>query len=428
VLAAIAPAAPASAATTSKPYLVHMTPTMVAGGQTTVFSAMFVNNTGTQQLGSANITPPSTPAGFTVSAASVSGCVGCANVVGNVVQLRGLNLSPVAPNNSVTVTFSVTAPCASGIGTWAVEAKQSNNFSGPPGNDLSFDSADSTGLTTTVNGSCQLVFGTVPTDTTINTTITTQPFNAGGGPIQVDVEDGNGNLVTTSTAPITVQIAATSPQLPPANSNPPLQLSGTVTRNASGGVAAFNDLSINLHGVYELLATSPGLDSTNATSPPPPNGFEIWDQAAACGQAGCNGSVSTPKVQSVNGTAPSNTGFMLLTLGQDLEPAQCASDGFHHAPEGSTVSSFGFVNNGTTTVGTLVIDINKSQVQANGPNNGAASYQVCEQDGAGNIVDPVPSCKAPGGNPDCVQSVTKTQAGDVLETLTTTFPDNVHYW
>jgi hypothetical protein len=420
VVAAITPAVPASASTTSKPYAFNMTPTTVAGGQTTAFSATFTNETGTQQLGSANITPPSTPApGFTVAAASIVGGAGTAAVVGNVVQLRGLNLSPTAPNNSVTVTFSVTAPCAGGVGTWAVEAKQSNNFSGPPGNNLSFDSPNSSGLMTTVNGSCHLAFVTEPTDTTINTAITTQPFNAAGGAIQVAVEDGNNNVVTSSTAPIALQIGPDSPE--PA---PNAALTGGGPQNASSGVAAFNDLTINTHGIYDLQATSPGLASATSTVPP---GFEIWDQAANC-QVSCSGSVAIPKVETSQGTAPSNKGFLLLTLGQDQEPALCANDGFHHAPDGSSVSSFGFDNNGMMTVGTLVVDINKSQVQSNGPNNGAASYQVCFQDGLGNVFDPLPTCKANPGQVPCLQSVTKTQAGDVIETITTTFPDTVHFW
>jgi hypothetical protein len=417
-LAAIAPAAPAGAGTTSKPYAVHMTQTAMVGGQTIVgFSFTLTDETTTQRLGSADITPPSTPApGFTVSAASIVGGAGSAAVVGNVVELRSL---PVAPGQSATVTFSVTAPCAAGVGTWGVVAKQSNDFSGPPGNDLSFDAANSSGLMTTVTGSCHLGFVNEPTDTTINTTITTQPFNTPpGNPIEVEVLDGGNNVVTSSTAPITVQIDPNSPQ-PGANA----VLSGTLTQIASLGVASFGDLSINVHGVYDLLATSPGLTSATSTVPP---GFAIWDQGANC-QISCSGSVAIPKVQTSQATAPSNQGFLLLTVGQNPLPLQCANDGFHHAPDGSTVSSFGFVNNGTTVVGTLVIDINKIQVQAAGPNNGVASYAVCAQ-GFGNIIDPVPSCKANGGQAPCVQSATKTNAGDILETITTTFPDPGSYW
>ncbi len=90
---------------------------------------------------------------------------------------------------------------------------------------------------------------------------TVQPGNSTAGssvagPPTVAVQDSFGNTITSSAASITVAIG----------SNPGGGvLSGTTTRNASSGVAAFAGLSINEAGNgYTLLATSSGL--TSATS------------------------------------------------------------------------------------------------------------------------------------------------------------------
>ena len=83
-----------------------------------------------------------------------------------------------------------------------------------------------------------------------NLAFVAQPANAAAGsalsgPPMVAVQDGLGNIVTASTASITVAIG----------SNPGGGiLSGTATKNAVAGVAAFNGLSINRPGnrLYSL--------------------------------------------------------------------------------------------------------------------------------------------------------------------------------
>lgn len=141
LLAACVMAAPASAAT--KPYRVVVAPSSVPGGQQ-VFTATFTNLSPPQELGSANLT---LPAGFTAISASMTG-PGTATLSGNVVQLRDLALQP---NDSLDVKVTADVPCTPGTYAWSVIAKQSNRFSGPPGNDFGPLTADSS-LTTTVTG------------------------------------------------------------------------------------------------------------------------------------------------------------------------------------------------------------------------------------------------------------------------------------
>jgi hypothetical protein len=91
--------------------------------------------------------------------------------------------------------------------------------------------------------------------------IRTQPTNAPAGSaipgsLTVAVQDSLGNVVTSSTASITVAIG-TNPDGG--------TLSGTVTRNAASGVASFSDLSLDKVGNgYTLTVSSTGL--TGATS------------------------------------------------------------------------------------------------------------------------------------------------------------------
>jgi hypothetical protein len=105
-------------------------------------------------IGSVNLTGPS---GVTVISASLgattigpctattSGTTSCISAAG-VLELRGLN---VAPGTSITVSMAVdtppppsscttTSPCQ-----WSAAAKQSNDYNGPPGNQLNLDSNSS---------------------------------------------------------------------------------------------------------------------------------------------------------------------------------------------------------------------------------------------------------------------------------------------
>lgn len=89
-----------------------------------------------------------------------------------------------------------------------------------------------------------------------------------GSPVvQLRVEDAGGNLVTTATNQVSVALGAN-----PGGGT----LSGTTTVNAAGGLATFDDLTLDKVGVgYTLVFSSPGL--TGQTS----NSFNISPAAAA---------------------------------------------------------------------------------------------------------------------------------------------------
>jgi hypothetical protein len=261
-----------------------------------------------------------------------------------------------------------------------------------------------------VVGSCRLNFFTQPADTLKESTITTTPFNTPpGGAIAVEVLDGANQRVTTSTASIQMAIAGTSP-----NPAPGSVLSGTTTLNATAGVASFSNLSINLHGDYKLSATSPGIDSATSGS------FLIWDQATTCTTGStCSVTVAEPKsVTSQITSDTSSAGVLAASLGAD---AIDCGDPYNHAPSTTTFNAFGATAAGTKTA---TVRIDKVVVQAQ-PNNGVSFYRVCyesptsftDRNGATVTLGLLPDCPAVSGQAPCVVSMTKTKAGDVIETL-----------
>jgi hypothetical protein len=111
-------------------------------------------------------------------------------------------------------------------------------------------SATSSAFNITSGTATQLVFGTEPTNAAAGASL---------GSITVKVEDASGNVVTGSSASITLAIAN--------NAGPGGVLSGTATVSATSGVATFPGLSINVNGTgYTLGATSSGLTSATSTA------------------------------------------------------------------------------------------------------------------------------------------------------------------
>ena len=179
-------AATARAASGSKPYQVDLAPASVPAGVTVGgFTVRLTNLTGTQQLGSADVTIPSA---LTVVGAPALDRAGTATVSGNTLSLRNLALPP---NASVTATIGLRMPCVAGGYRWAVQAKQSNDFNGPPGNALGPVLGS---LTTTVTGSCALRFAAQPAGAEKNEQIRAEAFQpASPQLVSVEAVDGSAN-------------------------------------------------------------------------------------------------------------------------------------------------------------------------------------------------------------------------------------------
>jgi hypothetical protein len=388
-----------------KCFAVAVAPASVAAGASQSFTFTITNEATTQQLGSVKITAPS---GFMITAAP-----GAATVTSGSALFTNL---AVPPTGNTTLTVTATASCGGGSYTWGMEVKQSNDFSGPPGNDFQFDASNSTSLSGTATGTCSLAFSGEPAGTAAGHVITTG-FNSSGGPVQVEILDGNGNLATNSAAPITVGLS----------SNPGSgSLSGTTTVNASAGVASFTDLSINAAGVgYTLLATSTGIAS--ATSMPP---FAIYGSIGGC-SASCSGSASG---KSTAGTVTTSSGTAgdLLGIGVGGVSYTCNSS-YQPVSDPVNVDLLDASGKPLAAQFNATLEIFKNAVQASG-HPGASTWQVCYADTSSFPVRPgtaqstaviggvtyytglLPDCSSTQPAP-CVQARNKDNAGDVLVTI-----------
>jgi len=256
-LAALVLAGSASSGSPSKPFTANIcasgpcsapaTPPTLAGGSTTSVDLTIANQASTQSIQSANVTAP---AGFTVNS-SVPFPSG-SSTSGAVLALRNLN---IPAGTTQTFTINVKVPCQPPADTtWAITAKQSNNFNGPPGNDFTLVSPSR--LMTNVSGACKLVFvtGRQPTDAQIGKTITSARYNPAGDAVKVEVHDGADQLVATATGSVTLTASSNAGSF-----------SGTTGSLASGAVT-FPSLKSSAAGTYTLIASGTGFASSDPSS------------------------------------------------------------------------------------------------------------------------------------------------------------------
>lgn len=423
LLSVMAFAAPAAATTgtcvsSGKCYLVQVSPASVPAGDSGSFAFTVTNEAATQSLGSIQITAPAsfviTGASTTTGTASYS--PGSSSTPGSALFL---NLS-LSPNQSVELTVDATVPCGSGTDTtyqWTTGAKQSNQFNGS-GNDFTLDPSST--LSTTVSGACSLTFTGEPNATVVGAPITTGVAST-GGPVQVEVLDGSGSLMASSTAPVSVALGAN-----PASGS----LSGTATADASGGIASFSGLTIGKAGQgYTLVASSPGMTSGTSAY------FSMYDVLPAC-RGNCSGSASTRTTSATVTTSGTSGQYLALGIGG-------VSFGCGPAyQETSDPASFNLLSGSTGTpdssaafAGTL--EISKAAVQSSG-HPGAASWQICyastsEFTGETGTVTIggvtyhtglLPDCSSTQGAP-CVEARNKDNAGNVLITFLATGDPNM---
>jgi hypothetical protein len=150
VAGAVALVGSAQATTSTKTFDASVVPAAVPGAGTAQLTFTLTNDSSSQQtLGSANFTAPTGWSASTASTQQVlstvnqdkwNACSGdgttCLAPPNNVVQFRAASSGDaLAPGDSVQATFTVQTACSlSTNATWHVDAKQSNDFSGRPGN------------------------------------------------------------------------------------------------------------------------------------------------------------------------------------------------------------------------------------------------------------------------------------------------------
>jgi hypothetical protein len=202
----------------------------------------------------------------------------------------------------------------------------------------------------------RFVAGRQPAASRVNQTISAIDYQPAGPSVQVEVIDGAGQRVTTSTASITVALGP---------STGAGTLHGTLAVAASAGVGSFGNLSIDLPGTYTLRATSAGLSAATSST------FRVDQVAVACIEdVTCSATIvngSTTFDVTDPGNAGLDAGFLVLDNGIGVA-IDCS--GYTELTATPTMSE------GPDRAKTVTSTIDKSVMNAQ-PNNGASSLQMC---------------------------------------------------
>lgn len=284
----------------------------VPAGTRRTLAVTLLNYNDQQGLGSADVTVPAALALVGASLGTASGAT---------IQLRNLDLPKDASGGSApparAFTVTVDAPCEAGgsSATWAVAAKQSNEFNGAPGNALTPATTPPSSLTTQITGSCALRFAAQPAGAVTNQAITSAPYGTPGGQsVAVEVVGGDGSRVTSSSAAITLSRSALSAG------------AGAVagaTATATAGLATFTALRVDAPGTYALDAAAPGVTGTTSRV------FRIAQSVAVCAAG-----ASCTTTASGGARAPTRLSALAsATAGETATSFLTASFGF-----GSTIS------------------------------------------------------------------------------------------
>jgi hypothetical protein len=345
LLAAALPTAPAAAAP-NKPFAMDVAPTIEWAGVTDgAYSVTLTNQTATQELGSADI---AIPTAFTVVGAPSSGAV----TSGNVLQLRNLDLQP---GGSVTVTLGLRMPCVAGDYSWGVEAKQSNDFSGPPGNALGPISGN---RVTTVRGNCKLRFVDQPASAEKNAQIRADAFQPTSAHlVTVEAIDGSPSpqRLTWFTGTIDVRLVQSGPgKLTPS----------PASSAATAGLVSFGSLAIDESGNYNLRATTSAAGFSAGDSAT----FQVIGVVERCRPSDCRAQIAGADTTStLLGTPTAGDGFALLSLELGTVPV-CAG----YTPATGDFYEFGL--SGVTADKTIVAAFGRAAVKKAG---GQSKLEIC---------------------------------------------------
>ena len=266
----------------------------------------------------------------------------------------------IAPGDSRTLTLGAAFEC--GVTTFAVQAKQSNNFNGT-GNDLDLD-LDNSMLSVEVpcdpdEPELFLSFSTQPSDAKVNTAIAPAPA------VQI-VEKVNGDDVAFAKSGVEITMSLVDGTL----AGTPL----TVPTN-DDGLAIFSNLKVTTTGLgFELEAAASGFDSVTSAS------FDVFDDLCdaetICSTTAGGLRNSGDLLVSGSGTALGGGGGLSISVDPSPNGSICQG-----VPDGFPVSR---IPNEVTVIGdnlvdkTAILRIDKSYDQLQ-TNNGVSFYQVCAE-------------------------------------------------
>jgi hypothetical protein len=318
-----------------------------------------------QSLGSANFT---LPANFTAGAVSNISSTGFnVTVANNVVQFRAKSSSTaLAKGATVSADVTVTKPAAGTAGcssaTWSVEAKQSNDFSGQPGNDMTLGPSDLTPL-----GSFSIDhIGTVA-DALFPTVLTTASPDFTPFGFNTTALDTCGHTKTTYSGASLDYSFLTNATFFSVSANKNITKSTYGSTAWSGGVANVNVSPVLTETPNSLTVTDPDT-GINATS----NVFDVVDLACTSKSAQCVWQNTSKKITAT--TAPPGQTGSSIGIGFNDSIAGVFSCGGRTTAIGGSIMNFSPHNlptGQTTYVVTLTFT---KQASGNGPAN---AFVVC---------------------------------------------------
>jgi len=406
VLGVIA-AASAQAAGNTKPYVANVR--LENASDPNTFRLTLTNDPkASQSLGSANFT---LPANFTApdgtGAVSNVGAGFNVTVVNNVVQFRATSSSTaLGKSGTVSADVTVTIPGAAQCTTaaWTVEAKQSNDFSGQPGNAMTLGPSDLTPL-----GSFSIAqIGTVA-DALFPTVLTTASPDFAPFGFNTTALDTCGHVKTTYSGASLNYSFLTNATFFSVSANKNVTTSTYGSTAWSNGVADVNVSPVLTETPNSLTVTDPTTAIT-ATS----NVFDVVDLACTSQSAQCVWQNTTKKITATT-PPPGQTGSS-IGIGFNDNIAGTFSCGGRTTAIGGSIMNFSphdLPAGQTTYVVTLTFT---KQASGNGP---ASGFVVCLVDSMPTTsgdwnVSPTPDCATVSpatSNAPCVISKKRVSGG-----------------
>jgi hypothetical protein len=255
-----------------------------------------------------------------------------------------------------------------------------------------------------------LSFSTQPHAGVVGQDITGAANNPSGPPVTVQLLDANGNLMTGSSAPVTIALGT----------NPSgATLGGTTTVSAVGGVASFSNLTLDKPGgQYTLVASSRGLTSATSSS------FDQFTTAVTCLQGkSCSTSVIT-NVSELQVTANPTANPRLSNSGTLSESVDVGSPLTCAGYTAVDPNWYQFLVTTSNRVKALTYTLDNTsptgiQVCFGAPyefttSAGEPAPAVTLPNGTTEFEGLLPSCPAKG---PCVQSITGSESGEGVNTV-----------
>lgn len=389
------------------------TSSLPAGSTVTLSLTLTNEKTSNTVIGSANL---DAPAGFSIHPATAApgSIVNLAGSTSSELQLRNMS---IAPGGAQAITFQVDVPCTATSANWSLRVKQSNNFSGSPGNDFNIVSQSGLNSSTAAGIPSKIVFSTQPP----SLVKTADAFGAG-----VSLEDSCGN---TTGGGGSLSLGLNQPTAPVAGGGGTLTGGGPVTPTSS--TTNFSNLSVSASGIgYTLTATFTPASGPAITADS--SAFDVLDVVNNCATA-CSGDTSDSTSTDLNVTAPDTIGYLGLSLaGQAPAGTTCQLlDGSTKAltPLGQSY----LVVPPTRPVGTkdyfnikVQITLLKRALQGIGVSNIKVCKNVADTTTGAVTMKQVPLCPSPakkwltnptGAPTACIVSQTADNAGDAVITM-----------